>query len=142
MGWEVVAAIASVVAAVFAVLGFAYAIYFRWPRLTLEWRPSVVGHSQQDGAQVLAVRVEIVNQGGSTARHARLVIELAGTTITERTMSISPDRATRVDIGLSQPDQAEELPGGTVDLHGRTLRACVSYRRTRLLGAARSCAEY
>jgi hypothetical protein len=136
------AAVASVIAAVFAVLGFLYGVFVRWPRLSVEWRPELVGSIR---GPYFEARVEIANVGGSSARDADVIIELDGIdglTLFAETVSIAPDEVWREDVKLQKPTQAVELPDRRLDLHGRTLRACVTYRWARFLPMLRACGEY
>jgi hypothetical protein len=138
-----VAAIASVVAAVFAVLGFFHGVVRRWPRLSVEWRPYVGAEVSRDLEPYLEAQVEVANVGGSSARHVRVVFELDGKTLEEQTATtIAPDDAWRWGVYLRDPDQATMRSDRTLDVHGRTLSACVSYRRARFLPAARRCGTF
>jgi hypothetical protein len=148
---EFVAAIASVIAAVLAALGFLYGVFVRWPRLSVEWRAELVGsirgpgESGESGESYCEARVEIANVGGSSARDADVIIELDGIdglTLFAETVSIAPDEVWREDVKLQKPTQAVELPDRRLDLHGRALRACVTYRWARFLPVVRACGEY
>jgi hypothetical protein len=137
-----IAAVAGIVAAVFAVLDLVHGVWVRWPRLSLSWRREHAGVSSGPGGSDVTARLEIENHGGATARHAVVDVHLDDKLREHRTLSIAPDSAVHVDVRLVQPDQAQARDDGTIDVHGHALRARVTYRRTRWLWRARPSADF
>jgi hypothetical protein len=88
---EIAAAIASVIAAVFAVLGFLYGVYVRWPRLSRLSGAVISSSTRRAREGRRSAHVEIANVGGSTARHAEVIVKLDGRTLYQGTASIGPE---------------------------------------------------
>jgi len=140
MSVELVAAIAAVIAALFATLGFLHGVYVRWPRLWLSWHGPIGPYSDD---VVELPRLELGNSGGRSARHVRVVIELDGETVAVQQKSVWPDRVAPITgVRLRRPEQIEIGRDQSVDLYGKTVRACVRWRRARFLPMSRSRAEY
>lgn len=112
---------------------------FRWPKLTIGWQRYTQTVTPEDS--VIVARFEIVNIGGSTA-DARVVVDLDGKPLVEEAVTIPPNQALLWLVPLRRSDQADELADWTLDLHGRTLKACASYRRASFLPTARTCGAY
>ena len=112
---------------------------FRWPKLAIVWQRYTQTVTPEDS--VIVARFEIVNIGGSTA-DARVVVDLDGKPLVEETVTIPANQALLWPVPLRRSDQADELADWTLDLHGRMLNACASYRRASFLPPARTCGAY
>jgi hypothetical protein len=112
---------------------------FRWPKLTVGWRRYTQTVTSEDS--VIVARFVIVNVGGSTA-DAWVVVDLDGKPLLGKAASIAPNQAMCWAVPLLRSDQADELADWTLDLHGRRLKACASYRRASFLPTERTYAAY